>query len=164
MSRKKPPDLRLIHGKPGNRPAPPAGPPVVVVPGAPPMPSWIADDDDVARAEWERVVPLLVERGVLCELDLAVVSEYCLTWSELAALRAELRASGGCIVETERGGMKRHPLMPAIDAAYGRLRWTAGELTLTPLARTRVPVASPPPADPIDDLKRRQRRRRRRPK
>ena len=51
--------------------------------GAPPCPKFLSAP---AKAEWRRVVKMLVEADVLQKTDLAALATYCRTWGEWCQL------------------------------------------------------------------------------
>ncbi len=92
--------LKLVGGR--DRSAPPVEHPP---PEAPDMPRGLTY---WARAEWRRIVPLVLEAGTLCPLDRAALTVYCEAWSDYRmALRDgddRARAQAGahllkCLVE-----------------------------------------------------------------
>lgn len=56
---------------------------------APPMPRWLAGP---ARAEWKRIVPLLLELALLTALDRAALTLYCVAWGDCVLLAMQLGA------------------------------------------------------------------------
>src|ERR1044072_7843212 len=51
----------------------------------------------VARTEWERIVPELIERDLLQRLDLAVVALYCTAYAEWLAATESIEKYGAVI-------------------------------------------------------------------
>lgn len=56
---------------------------------APPKPKDLVGP---AAAEWRRIVPLLLELGLLTELDRAALALYCIAWGDVVLLMHQLRA------------------------------------------------------------------------
>lgn len=83
---------------------------------APPRPQWL---DDVAATEWDRVVPLMLGRQTLGQLDLAVLTVYCQAWSAfvMAANKGDTRG---------------------VEDSAARLLKAADRLGLSPAAKSRV--------------------------
>jgi P27 family predicted phage terminase small subunit len=120
----------------------------------------------VARAEWRRLARTLHHRGDLTPRDRAVFAAYCQAWAEFIAaersvkaqleqakarlkmdpLDAEARwivAYDGRVVPGRDGNWTRHPATLLLNAAAKRLRETASEFGLTPIARARHAAADP---------------------
>jgi P27 family predicted phage terminase small subunit len=55
---------------------------------APPKPKDLVG---AAAAEWRRIVPLLLELGLLTELDRAALTLYCIAWGDVVLLTHQLR-------------------------------------------------------------------------
>ncbi len=115
----------------------PSEPPVI--PGAPDPPEFL---DDVARAEWDRLVPELVRRGLLEVIDRAVLTTYTTAWSQLARAEYALRVEGGVLIDTH-GRSFTSPYTQLAASARAQLLAAARELGLSPSARTTVRATTP---------------------
>ncbi len=96
-------------------------------PAAPPMPRGLSY---WARAEWRRVVPLLLDAGTLSTLDLAALTLYCEGWS---SYRMSLRDGD------ERARARAGAHLLKIITEFG----------LSPRSRVRVPKRT---ADPLTEF------------
>ena len=134
----KPTALKLIEGNPGRRKIA-AGEvaPSVVAPHCPPH---LTED---ARAEWERIVPLLIKHYLVSELDTASLALYCQSfgrWCEAERRIEEMREKGGdgMLVKAPSGYPIQNPYLAianrAMDDCYKYLQ----QFGLSPSARTRV--------------------------
>lgn len=104
-------------------------------------PPAVVDADELAGAEWGRVVPLLKQTGSLQALDLAVLVGYCLAYSEFVRAQAVLNREG---MTFEANGMiRQRPEVGIADKAARRVRMLAVELGLSPAARLRLKVPAP---------------------
>jgi P27 family predicted phage terminase small subunit len=101
----------------------------------PKAPTWLSKH---ARAEWRRVVPLLVERRILTDADLGALESYC-TSVGIVREAQETLTHDGLIVQTDKGP-KRHPAFGIMNAAQTTARLCAAELGLTPVSRSRPAV------------------------
>src|SRR4051812_15714937 len=101
----------------------------------PRAPTWLAKE---ARAEWTRVMPLLVQRRILSEADMGSVENYCLAIGQVRAMEKVIKA-GGYVVETARGP-RAHPAVRIQSDAMTRARLLAAELGLTPVSRSRPSI------------------------
>ena len=105
--------------------------PVTDVPKAP---SYLSKD---AKAEWRRVAPILInERKVLTVADLAALENYVIAVATMREAHRELEASGLLI------DGKRNPASTILLQAQQQQLRAAGELGLTPAARSRAVMAA----------------------
>jgi P27 family predicted phage terminase small subunit len=105
--------------------------PITKVPAAPRCMS------DEAKAEWRRVLPVLVERRVLSAADLAACERYCEATGDIAIARAAIAADGAYVLN-RLGELKRHPAFATLRESTAEARRWAAELGLTPASRSRV--------------------------
>lgn len=108
---------------------------------APKPPAYLSKD---AKAEWKRVAHILVsERKVLTMGDLAALENYVIAVATMREAHAELQVTGLIV------NGKRNPVSTILkDAQMLSLR-AAGELGLTPAARSRAAIINA--ADDDDD-------------
>lgn len=105
--------------------------PVASVPKAP---SYLSKD---AKAEWRRVAPILTdERKVLTVADLAALENYVIAVATMRRAHRELEDSGLLIAG------KRNPASTILLQAQQQQLRAAGELGLTPAARSRAVMAT----------------------
>ncbi len=116
----------------GNELAPP--------PGVPVAPKWL---DKEAKAEWARVVPQLVELAVLTGLDGGALERYCVAHSNWIRAQLDVQKKGQ-VIKTPFGPQKNPSLKIALEERAAA-RQLAGELGLSPSARSRVKVPEKPP-------------------
>lgn len=97
-------------------------------------------DDNLAMAEWRRIVPLLIEKDILDAVDAVRLGIYCQAVSEYTALTLELRREGFTYVSKGRNGTqkknkpevaRRHELIKVIHSC-------ASDFGFSPLARLRL--------------------------
>lgn len=112
---------------------------------APAAPAWLSKD---AKAEWKRVMPILVERKILTVADLASFENYCVAIGTVRDMERTLQAAGYTYV-TEGGAIKRHPAVAIQSDAMTRARLLAAELGLTPVSRSRPAIRDD---DDVDSL------------
>lgn len=109
-------------------------------PGEPEMPEAVARDP-LARACWERTVPLLLRMRVLSVADWMALEGLALAYA--TARRADDAVlEHGMLWPTEHG----HKLNPAVSVrrlVWAELRKFAAEFGLTPAARTRIEAEDP---------------------
>lgn len=104
------------------------------VTAVPKVPSYLSKD---AKAEWRRVAPILTdERKVLTIADLAALENYVIAVATMRKAHRELEASGLLIAG------KRNPASTILLQAQQQQLRAAGELGLTPAARSRAVIAA----------------------
>lgn len=118
--------------------------PITDIPRAP---AWLSKD---AKAEWRRVAPILVERGVVTEADLGALEGYVTAIGRVREAEATIRTEGATYLGSS--GPKRHPAVTTQDAALKTARLFANELGLTPYSRSRTGMPGSEKADDADDL------------
>lgn len=105
--------------------------PVTAIPRPP---AYLSKD---AKAEWRRVAPILSdERKVLTLADLAALENYVIAVATMREAHRELQASGLLIAG------KRNPASTILLQAQQQQLRAAGELGLTPAARSRATMAA----------------------
>jgi len=114
---------------------------------APKPPSWLSRD---AKAEWKRVIPLLIERRILTEADMATFANYCLQIGRIIEAQRTIDAEGMFFDGTS--GPKRHPAVGVQNDAATQARQLAAELGLTPVSRSRPAIRDDDARDDDDDL------------
>lgn len=154
MSRRGPPPLpsAVKRARGTYRPHRARGEPVAV-PGRPKPPDFLGDD---ARREWNRIVPLLEQRGLLELVDRAILTGYCQAWGEIAEASRTLAEQGTTTIGP-KGQLVAHPELRRLEVARQALRQYAQEFGLSPAARSRVTTS---PAGAVDSPAAAARRRR----
>lgn len=93
---------------------------------APAPPAWLSAK---AKAEWRRVMPILVDREILTDADLGSLENYCLA-------QARVRDAERMLARTTDPDAWLK-LLRAQDKAMATARQLAAELGLTPVSRSR---------------------------
>jgi P27 family predicted phage terminase small subunit len=101
----------------------------------PRAPGWLSD---AAKAEWRRVLPLLMERSILSRADLSVLASYCAAFGQVQDCQKILNDEG--LVVEGKLGTKGHPAAQIQHRAQSQMRQYAAELGLTPVSRSRAAV------------------------
>lgn len=110
-----------------------------------PPPDWLSAD---ARAEWERVVPILAERRVVTEADVGILENYCVAIGTVREMDREIQRSGALqkIYQIDKDGASRlvriskSPAVSVRSDAMTQARLMAAELGATPVSRSRPSV------------------------
>lgn len=90
-----------------------------------------------ARAEWKRVAQELHNKGVLTQMDRAVLAAYAQAygrWHEAEEKVNEL----GFVVKTAMGNLVQNPYLSIANRAMQDMTRIAAEFGMTPASRTRV--------------------------
>jgi P27 family predicted phage terminase small subunit len=135
-----PTPLKIMKGEQKSRinmdaPAPP--------PGRPERPK---DLDPKARAEWDRVIPLLEEMRVISRVDGAALAVYCRAYSTWRKACADIDENG-LFSETVLGGVKPNPAVAMQIQAGAQMARVLVEFGATPSSRSRLTA----PADRAQD-------------
>ncbi len=105
--------------------------------GVPSCPAYL---DELAREEWKRVAPELVEKKVLTLVDGAVLEGSCAAYS--SAVKFQREADKKLMVKTPFGP-KVNPAEAVARKWWALARQLGAELGLTPASRTRVSMEKP---------------------
>ena len=137
--------MKILTGNAGHRPLPAAEPQhdPLSCSDCPPELS------EQARAEWDRVAPLLIDRGQVTVVDRAVLAGYCTKYAQWQELEAE-SAGQPFVLERKSGSLMANPIHGIANRALALMLKAAAEIGLTPSSRTRVSVRDPSRATPLD--------------
>ena len=114
---------------------------------APPMPRDLIGP---ARSEWKRIVPHLLDLGLLTELDRAALTNYCSAWGDRCRLQAQLNAlmkAAAAAGQPETDAMwaklpsgiaRPSVLVKLLADAEARVDRALGHFGLSPSQRSRV--------------------------
>lgn len=105
-------------------------------------PEWLSD---VAKSEYNRVAPQIN----LIDLDVALLSNYCVLYENLRNIEQSLTETGTVI------DGKPNPLIRSLNETSARLRSVANDLGLSPQARIKISVKKVDEArskDPFKEL------------
>lgn len=97
---------------------------------------------EYARAEWKRIMPGLIERGIITRGDLGGVEDYCRARGLVREIEDVLRTSGDIDLK----------LCRLQDKAMQTARQLAAEYGLSPVSRSRVGTAGPADDDDNNPL------------
>ncbi len=157
--RKRPPLAVVRDGNPGHRPVKEG---VKLPPAELEEPDWLEAFPavkgqatqlsanrrcrEVARREWQRVVPVLKYTAGLAAVDVTVLQDYCICVARIDQCE-RLLSRQGLLMEGERGWQKNGA--STIASQYrAQLKTYISELGLSPSARGRI---TPPKGDDDED-------------
>ncbi len=138
---KKPSAIEKAEGMPGHRPLNKREP--KPVPGEPQCPSHL---DEGAKAEWRRLVPILLRMNVLSEADGMELAALCQTYSTMVRAQQELSKTG-LLYKRPNGSVVQSPLLRVVTEGVATINRLAQQFGLTPSSRARVSIISNEPAD-----------------
>lgn len=125
----KPNELHAIAGtlRPDRHP-----PKVEPKQGRPHCPAFLGE---IAKAEWDRVVPLLDKIGLLALVDRATLATYCQLWEELQRATETLAKEGRYVKNVVTGVLHPHPALTQQRAAALGVKQYAAMFGLSPADR-----------------------------
>lgn len=116
--------------------------------GVLPPPGWMSE---YAACEWVRVMPILTERRILTQADLASLENFCIAIGQVREMEDILRERGH-VFEGLDGQLKRNPAVGIQADAMTRSRLLAAELGLTPVSRSRPAIRDDEDEDDLTSL------------
>ncbi len=116
--------------------------------GAQGCPGWLGE---VARVEWRRLTSTATEWRVFTALDRGPLTAYCVAWERWCKAEAEVQRLGQLIKAPKTGAPMQNPYVSIANAAHDRLVKLAAELRLTPISRSRAPIAKIEPPPDVDE-------------
>jgi len=97
----------------------------------PPPPEYFSE---YARAEWRRIMPGIIERGVVVDADMGSLENYCMAQGNAREFQAEASKPH------RRGTDTAAKYYRLANQAMQTARQLAAELGLTPISRARTPM------------------------
>lgn len=122
-----------------------------------PAPEWLSS---AARDEWDRVVPLLVERKILTRADLGTLENYCMSIGLARDMESQIQKIGAVqlIYQIDKEGVarvtgsKKNPAVQVQKDAMNSARMLGAELGVTPVSRSRPTVSGDDDQDGLFDF------------
>ena len=158
---KKPTNLKVLEGNPGQRPIPenePSPQPVCDIPKPPP---WMNTD---GKKMWKHVAPQLERLGLLTEVDLQALAAACQSWGLYVECERFFRKKnpetgekyGRTYIYTNKEGHKNEIERPQVkigQKALEHFRSFMAEFGLTPSSRAKINIKPPESEeDPMEAL------------
>ena len=123
--------LKVLRDNPGRRPLNENEPqPEVRLPIAP------AHLSDAARREWRRAGKLLVQQGLMTDLDRAALTAYCVAYARWMECEKQIRENG--VLMVEKGVPVVSPYLIVANKAMEQMRVMMLEFGMSPSSRSRV--------------------------
>lgn len=127
-----PTPLRILRGNPGkralnrNEPTP-----------APTIPEAPAHLTPAALEEWDRIAPVLLEQGLLTDLDRAGLAAYCVAYARWIEAEESVRKLG-VLVKSPNGFPVHSPYLAIANRAMEQMQRLLAEFGMSPSSRSRV--------------------------
>lgn len=117
-------------------------------------PKWL---DENGVAEWNRIHPLMKERGLATEADLITLSEWCKIISKLRYLETVTRNEDMVTDKNMAAGINRvvNPYEKLYDSYFDKMLKLCAKFGFTPADRTRINMPEPLKKEVGKDLIRR---------
>ncbi len=115
-------------------------------PGSPPAPDWMCP---TARAEWDRVAPMLEASKVMSPRHQQTLAAYCDAFADMVTADRELQANGTTIMD-DKGRVSNHPAWLRKRDARNQMLKFAAEFGLTASALARVSAIEQTPENDED--------------
>ena len=130
-----PTSLKILYGNPGKRPLNESEP--KPRPISPLCPEWLGD---IAKQEWQRVVPELERLGLLTCVDGAALEGYCDAYGKWVELTQFLKKfeKQGYMFKTPSGYMQQMPQVSMAQRYLSIVKSFCTEFGLTPSSRARM--------------------------
>ena len=102
----------------------------------PHAPSYL---DDNGKAEWRRTGKLLLQAGLMDELDTTALATYCQAYSRWLAAEEQIKENG-MIVAAKNGFPVQSPYLAISNKAAQQMAKFMSEFGMTPASRSRLPA------------------------
>ncbi len=144
----KPTALKVLEGNPGKRPLNENEPKPEKK--APKCPAWLEPE---AKKEWRRMSKILLELGILTEIDTSAFAGYCQAYARWKEAE-EFLTKHGTIFKTPSGYIQQVPQVSIAQTYLKIMKDFCTEFGLTPSARSRIHAgtAKGETDDPMEEL------------
>jgi len=133
-----PTHLRILRGNPGKRPLNEReAKPLAAIPDPP------AHLTVSALEEWNRIAPLLLEQGLLTNLDRAGLAAYCVAYGRWAEAEERVRKLG-VLVKSPNGFPVHSPYLAVANRAMEQMQKMLTEFGMSPSSRSRARAETQP--------------------
>ncbi|MHC4197299.1 MAG: phage terminase small subunit P27 family [Planctomycetota bacterium] len=136
----EPTRLKVLKGNPRGKPLNKHEPQAQVI-----LPKCPRELKGKARAEWNKVVPILHSTRILTELDLSLLKAYCQAWRLLQDaqehLALDVKQNGDFTITSAGGQVYQNPHVGLVQRQFQIVRSLQSELGMTPSARSKISVA-----------------------
>jgi P27 family predicted phage terminase small subunit len=102
-----------------------------------------------ARAEWDRIVPQLLQMNVLGAIDRAALAGYCAAWARHVRAELQIQKFESELVRTPNGAIQTSPWVTISNRSLELMHRYMCEFGMTPAARVRLGRAPKPDKNPL---------------
>jgi len=131
----KPIELKILEGNLGRRPIPE---PIKPSSDKITCPSHLSD---TAKREWSRIVPELMNIGLLTNVDRTALAAYCQAYGRWVEAEKVIKAKGP-LYKTEKGNIITSPMLWVANKAMEQMHKFLTEFGMTPSSRARIAGAN----------------------
>jgi P27 family predicted phage terminase small subunit len=135
--------IKKLHGNPGDHSL--ARIPDVLT-EAPDPPKHLPAE---ARAEWDRIVPQLLQMDVLGRIDRAALAAYCSAWARHVRAEIQIQKFESELVRTPNGAIQTSPWVTISNRSLEVMYRYMCEFGMTPAARVRLGRTPKPSKNPL---------------
>ena len=135
---RKPTQLKLLEGNPGNRTLPKNE--VKPIPLAPKCPSWL---HKYAKREWRLIAPKLERIGLLTEVDATALASYCQSYARWREAEEFMQKHETTIFKTPSGYMQQLPHVSIAQKYQALMLSSLSKFGLSPADRAGLVVTKP---------------------
>jgi P27 family predicted phage terminase small subunit len=132
-----PTSLKKLNGNPGKRPFNEHEPQPAVL--APEPPDFLTES---ALEEWNRLIPELLDLGLVSVLSRATIAAYCQSYGRWKEAEAHL-AEESYVLIGEKGGSYQNPWLAIANKAIEQMQKISAEFGMTPSSQSRVTTTKP---------------------
>lgn len=132
----KPTNLKLLQGNPGKRPINKSEPqfPKYVEPPKPP-----SHLNKYGKKEWKRILPVLMNVGLMTEADYAALAAYCQSYGTWVEAEKLIKEKGFTYI-SDKGNCIQRPEVGIASTAMKNIVTFAREFGMTPSSRSNIKV------------------------
>lgn len=95
-----------------------------------------------ALAEWQRIIPLLAEVGILKRIDRTALAAYCLVYQRWIEAEEKIKTMG-YFSKTPRGFVGINPYLKIIEKCLEQMKTFMADFGMTPASRVRLRTTEP---------------------
>lgn len=137
--RPTPPTLAIVRGKPGRRPLNTDEPSSRALKKIPPAPDFLSEE---GKKAWRKKGRQLIAANLLTELDLDMLSTWCIWHSKKAAASRQLNKEEVTKI-SPHGGAYVNPLLNVISMCSKAMHQIEVEFGMSPASRGKVKALNP---------------------
>jgi P27 family predicted phage terminase small subunit len=94
--------------------------------------------DRVASKYWNDTIPLLQSKDIITELDIALLTNYCLAYANAMRMEYFLKENGQTVKVGTKGYTQVRPEVAIARESWKDVRTCADRLGLSPMARKKI--------------------------